>query len=369
MKKNFIRISFFALAVLLAISAAACNRSEPQESETATVEVKTAPVAAVQPDKKTYKVGFSNVWVGNSWGVQCVNELESYLKNSDRVSDYFITDANNDTNKQISDIQDLLSKDIDLLLLQPISPDAVAPIIEEAYDKGVVVVTCASPVGTDKYHASVLAKDEDFGRTGMEWLAKELNGKGNIIILNGMAGLTVAVNRRAGVQEVLDQYPDIKVLGEEYADWDYAKGKVATENLLSAFPEIDGVWSCGGDMTRGAIEAFQAAGRSLVPMTGEDNNGFLKLWKLNEGNGFTSIATSMPTWLFAAGAEVGLNILDGVGEKEDIIVDIPVITKETLDQFVREDLSDSFWANTRMPEKDIEALYGNGNDGTQGLKK
>ena len=98
----------------------------------------------------------------------CVNELESYLKNSDRVSDYFITDANNDTNKQISDIQDLLSKDIDLLLLQPISPDAVAPIIEEAYDKGVVVVTCASPVGTDKYHASVLAKDEDFGRTGME---------------------------------------------------------------------------------------------------------------------------------------------------------------------------------------------------------
>ena len=70
----------------------------------------------------------------------------------------------------------------------------------------------------------------------MEWLAKELNGKGNIIILNGMAGLTVAVNRRAGVQEVLDQYPNIKVLGEEYADWDYAKGKVATENLLSAFP-------------------------------------------------------------------------------------------------------------------------------------
>ena len=369
MKRSFLRIFVFALVALSALGATACDRNEKVKPAMTTAETETDAPTNISEDKKSYKVGFSNVWVGNSWGVQCVNELESYLKNSDRVSDYFITDANNDSNKQISDIQDLLSKDIDLLLLQPISPDAVAPIIEEAYDKGVVVVTCASPVGTDKYHASVLAKDEDFGRIGMEWLAKELNGKGNIIILNGMAGLTVAVNRRAGVQEVLDQFPEIKVLGEEFADWDYAKGKVATENLLAAFPEIDGVWSCGGDMTRGAIEAFQAAGRKLVPMTGEDNNGFLKLWKLNEENGFSSIATSMPTWLFAEGAEVGLNILDGLGGKEDIIVDIPVITNETLDNFVREDLSDSFWANTRMPENDILALYGDGKDGTQGLNK
>ncbi len=320
--------------------------------------------------KDGYVVGFSNVWVGNSWGVQCVNELESYLKNSDRVKEYFITDANNDVNKQISDIEDLISKGVDLLLLQPISPDAVAPVIEDAYDKGIIIVTCASPLGTDKYHASVLAKDEDFGRVGMEWLAEQLGGKGKIVILNGMAGLTVSNNRRAGVQAVLDQNPGIEVLGEEYADWDYAKGKVASENLLAAFPEIDGIWSCGGDMTRGAIEAFVAAGRKLVPMTGEDNNGFLKLWKQYAPEGFKSIATSMPTWLFAEGAEIGLNILDGTSPaQKDMVVDIPVITDQTLGEYLREDLSDSFWANTRMPEADIVALYGEGKDGTQGFTK
>lgn len=329
-----------------------------------------AGVAQAAEEKKGYVVGFSNVWVGNSWGVQCVNELESYLKNSDRVADYYITDANNDVNKQISDIEDLISKKVDLLLLQPISPDAVVPVIEDAYEKGIIVVTCASPLGTDRYHASVLAKDEDFGRVGMEWLAEQLGGKGKIVILNGMAGLTVANNRRAGVQEVLDKYPEIEVLGEEFADWDYAKGKVASENLLAAFPQIDGVWSCGGDMTRGAIEAFVAAGRELVPMTGEDNNGFLKLWQQYSADGFKSIATSMPTWLFAEGAEIGLNILDGkTPENKDLIVDIPVITDETLAEFVRDDLSDSFWANTRMPEADIVALYGEGKDGTQGFDK
>lgn len=323
---------------------------------------------AAAEEKPQYKVGFSNVWVGNSWGVQCVNELESFLKNNAQVSEYYITNADNDVNKQISDIEDLIAKDIDLLLLQPISPVAVAPIIEEAHERGIVVVTCASPLDTDAYDASVISKDYDFGRIGAEWLVEALGGEGNIIILDGMPGLSVAINRRQGAIDVFDQYEGIKVIAEEYANWDYATGKMTTENMLAAYPQIDGVWSSGGDMTRGAIEAFVEAGRPLVPMMGEDNNGFLKLWVAYMDDGFEAIATSMPTWLFAEGAQIGLDILNGeyTGER-DVIVDIPVITQDTVLDFVRDDLSDSFWNNTRMPEEDIQALYGNGNDGTQGL--
>lgn len=317
---------------------------------------------------KTYKVGFSNVWVGNSWGVQCVNELESFLKNNAQVSEYFITNADNDVNKQISDIEDLISKGVDLLILQPISPDAVSAVIEEAFNEGITIVTCASPLATESYHASVIAKDYDFGSVGAQWLADQMAGKGNVIILDGMAGLTVAVNRRQGAMDVFAKYPDIKVIAEVNADWDYSKGKIATENLLAAYPQIDGVWSSGGDMTRGCIEAFQEAGRPLVPMMGEDNNGFLKLWANNMDKGFQGIATSMPTWLFAEGARIGIEILNGTytGEK-DVSVEIPVITQDTVKNFVRFDLSDSFWNNTRMPEADILVLYGEGKDGTQGL--
>ena len=326
------------------------------------------PSFAVADEAKTFKVGFSNVWVGNSWGVQCVNELESFLKNNEQVSEYFVTNADNDVNKQISDIEDLISKGVDLLILQPISPDAVSAVIEEAFDLGIVVVTCASALSTDKYSASVIAKDYDFGRVGAEWLAGQLGGKGNVIILDGMAGISVAVNRRQGAMDVFEKYPEITVIAEVNANWDYSTGKIATENLLAAYPQIDGVWSSGGDMTRGAIEAFLEAGKALVPMMGEDNNGFLKLWSANIENGFQGIATSMPTWLFAEGARIGLEILNGTykGEK-DISIDIPVITQETVNDFVRTDLSDSFWNNTRMPEEDILALYGEGKDGTQGF--
>ncbi len=371
MKKSMKRVLELVMVCAICISLLACSsgNGEPEETKGSQTEGTEASKEEKSDDgKEAYKVGFANVWVGNSWGVQCVNELESYLKNNDKVEQYYITDANNDTNKQISDIEDLISKDIDLLLLQPISPDAVAPVVEKAKEKGIVVVTCASPVGTDQYDASVLAKDEDFGRAGMEWLCKELNGKGKIIMLNGMSGVTVSENRTNGAKEVLKDYPDIEIVGEEYGDWDYAKGKTAAENLLAANPEIDGVWSQGGEMTRGAMEAFMAAGRDLVPMTGEDSNGFLKMWKEYKPDGFKAIATSMPTWLFAEGAETGLGILEGnVPEEKDIVVDIPVITDDELEEYVREDLSDSFWAGTRMPEDDITALYGADKDGTSGF--
>ncbi|NLF27809.1 MAG: ABC transporter substrate-binding protein [Clostridiales bacterium] len=327
-----------------------------------------ASFGAAHGEAKTYKVGFSNVWVGNSWGVQCVNELESFLKNNEQVSEYFITNADNDVNKQISDIEDLIAKGVDLLILQPITPEAVSAVIEEAFDRGIVVVTCASALATDSYHASVVARDYDFGRVGAEWLVEKMGGKGKVICLDGMAGLTVAVNRMKGATDVFAQYPEIEIIATVNADWDYAKGRIAAENLLAAYPQIDGVWSSGGDMTRGCIEAFVEAGRPLIPMMGEDNNGFLKLWAKYMDQGYQGIATSMPTWLFAEGAAIGLEILNGTyaGEK-DIVVDIPIITQDTVLDFVRQDLSDSFWNNTRMPEEDIQALYGGDRDGTQGF--
>jgi len=64
------------------------------------------------------------------------------------------------------------------------------------------------------------------------------------------------------------------------------------ESMLSAYPEIDGVLSLGGAMTRGAIDAFEEAGRELVPMCGEANNGYLKVWHDRVDQGFQAIIST-----------------------------------------------------------------------------
>ena len=317
-----------------------------------------------------YVVGFSNVWVGNTYGIQCVNELEAFLQSSDKVAKYYIYNADNDVNKQISDIEDLIAKGVDMLILQPISAESVAAVVEEAYEAGIVVVDCTSPLAdaTDEYSVSVVAKDYDFGYVGAKWLCEQMGGEGNIICLDGMPGLSSAVLRMEGCMDALKEYPNVKIIASEYGSWDYATTKPIVENLLATYDDIDGVWSSGGDMTRAAIEAWKEAGREWVPMMGEDCNGFLKLWKQYKGEGLSCIAVSLPTWLFAYGAELGLQILDGTytGEK-DIIIDIPSFGNDEVENFVREDLSDSFWGQTHMTEEQIVALYGNGNDGSQGL--
>lgn len=306
-----------------------------------------------------YTVGFANVWVGNTWGVQSVGEFEAEALRHPEIKAFYITDAQNNAAKQIADVEDLLAKGIDLLIIQAVSPQAIAPTIEKVAAKGIPVIACVSPVGTDKYAASVAALDEDFGRVGAEWLVEQLGGKGNIIILDGMAGITVAENRLKGAKAVFDQYPGIKIVGHEYADWDYAKGKMATENLLAANPVIGGIWSSGGDMTRGAIEAFVAARRPLVPMTGEDNNGFLKLWKKYQPDGYKAVGASMPTYLFAEGLLIGLELLQGNDVVRDTIIPVPTITEANLDEYVRFDLPDVFWTNTKMTEDDIKRFFSN----------
>ena len=326
--------------------------------------------AGAAAEEKKYVVGFSNVWVGNTYGIQCVNELESYLKSHDQVAEYYIYNADNDVNKQISDIEDLIAKGVDMLILQPISAESVAAVVEEAYAQGIVVVDCTSPLApaTEDYSVSVVAKDYDFGYVGAKWLCEQLGGEGNIICLDGMAGLSSQVLRMEGAQAAFAEYPGIKVLADEYANWDYATAKPIVENLLATYEDIDGVWSSGGDMTRAAIEVWAESGREWVPMMGEDCNGFLKLWAQYKDQGLSCIAVSLPTWLFAYGAELGFEILNGTytGEK-DIVVEIPSFGNDQVDQYVRNDLSDSFWGQTRMSEEQIQALYGGGRDGSQGI--
>ncbi|MGO4841497.1 substrate-binding domain-containing protein, partial [Rhizobiaceae sp. 2RAB30] len=124
-------------------------------------------------------------------------------------------------------------------------------------------------------------------------------------------------------------------------------------NLLAANPEIDGVWSQGGAMTLGAIDAFEAAQRKLVPMVGEDNNGYLKRWSALKDKGFDSVAPSKPTWLGSESLKVALKLLNGEEVKKDDVFPVPMITDENLSKFVRDDLSDSFWANTRLSDDQV----------------
>jgi ribose transport system substrate-binding protein len=314
--------------------------------------------SATAADKK-YTIGYDNYFMGNSWSVQLAAEFKAEAeKDKDRVDVVYVESAG-DTQKQIANIEDLITKKVDAIITTPTSPTALIPALKKARAAGIKVILLASTIKSQDYDALVTVDDVAFGQTGAEWLVKQLNGKGNIIALNGIAGISVSDDRFNGAKAVFDKYPDIKIVAAVNASWDYAQGKQAVSNLLAANPKIDGVWSQGGGMTLGAIDAFDAAQRPLVPMTGEDNNGYLKRWKALEGKGFDSIAVSKPTWLGSESLRIALDLLDGKSVPKDTVLPVPTITKADLDKYVKPDLSDSFWANTRLTDDQVKALFAN----------
>lgn len=307
-----------------------------------------------------YTIGFSNISVVNTWRVQMVRELKAEAARHPDVT-LLTTDANGSISKQINDVQDLLAKHIDALLITPASPNALIPVVNQALQQGVPVIVFNSALAGDNYTSFIGTDEVQFGYVISKWLMDQLNCKGKIIELNGIAGNSISLDRVKGLEKAINECPDpsaVSVLAKYPSDWAYDKGKLATEQALAAYPEIDGVFSQGGAMTQGAMEAFQAAGRKLVPMTGEVNNGFLKLWNKLKPDGFSSIAASEPTWVSAVALDMAIRALQGQPVPKDYYLPIPTVTNDNLSEYVRPDLSDAFWADTRLPEDLIQQYYG-----------
>lgn len=307
-----------------------------------------------------YTIGFSNISVVNTWRVQMVRELQAEAARHPDVK-LLITDANGSISKQINDVQDLLAKKIDALLITPASPNALIPVVNQALQQGVPVIVFNSSLAGTNYTSFAGTDEVQFGYVISKWLMQQLDCKGNIIELNGIAGNSISLDRVKGLEKAISECPDPKavdILATYPSDWAYDKGKLATEQALAAYPQIDGVFSQGGAMTQGAMEAFQAAGRPLVPMTGEVNNGFLKLWMKLMPEGFSSIAASEPTWVSAVALNMAIRALQGEPVPKDYYLPIPTVTNDNLDQYARPDLSDAFWADTRLPPDLIDQYYG-----------
>ncbi len=362
------RKSLLVLLVVLLTAAlvfTGCSQNAPSSESSSGAQDTAKTSASADQSSGTgeaggYVIGFSNFSVGNSWRVQMEAEFKAAadsLKAQGVISEYIMTDSNGDISKQIADMNDLITKGVDAIIITAASPSALSAVCEQAIDEGIVVVSFDNYVDTDKVTAKVGIDEKEFGRTGAQFIVDQLNGQGKIVVLNGMAGTGTNQLRYDGAKEVFDANPGIEILGEAFADWDYAKGKTAVEGFLSAYPQIDAVWSQGGAMTQAAVDAFVAAERPLVPMAAEANNGMLKEWKQYADQGLTSIAPCCPTYVSASALEVAIQALKGETVEKTTYIELPVITQDNLDEYVKPDLPDSYWNITKLSDEQVAELF------------
>ncbi len=342
-------------AMLAALSTAPALAADVPELNSALSPVSGSPmVDRPASTKEKFVLGFSNISVVNTWRVQMVEELKQEASLHPEISEMIVSDAGGDVNRQVADIEGLITRGVDALLVAPGSEVALNGALEKAYDAGIPVIIFSSNATPKNYTVKLLADDAQFGRDGAKYLAEAMGGKGNIIAIRGISGNSIDNDRWRGVEEVLANYPDIKVVDQGFGDWAYDKGKQVCESLLVAHPDLQGVWSSGGAMTQACAEVAEENGLPVIPMTGEANNGFLRTWK--EKN-LQSVAPISPTWFGQQGVIAALRVLEGAPIARDNLVNPPPITKDQIDQFYRPDLSDAYWVGSTLPDDKLKAIY------------
>jgi ribose transport system substrate-binding protein len=220
----------------------------------------------------------SNGW-GNTYNVTIKAYGDELLKNG-TLKKALLFSATNDANKQISDLEDFMNQKPDAIVIEPLGRAATTASIKRAVDAGIPVILCANGIEGTDFTTRVDVDFYEVAYRSGEGLAKLLGGKGNIILFNGIAGVDSTETWRKAALDALSKYPNIKVVAEEYAQWNIATAKQKMEALMAAHPQIDGVWAGGGEMALGAALAFQDA-KKPAPKFAMVNvpNGFLRLAK------------------------------------------------------------------------------------------
>ena len=219
---------------------------------------------------KSIRVGFSQVTLQSPFYVQLKDGAEAAAKAGG--DDIVFLDANGDVNKQNNDIQDLITRGVNVLIINPVNPDAVAPSLEAAKAANIPVITVDRTVHGDI--ATYVGRDNEkmgslVGQAVVAYFKKAGVSGAKIIEIQGDAGGTVMAARRDGFHMIVEPAGH-KIVKGPYAEYIRANAVTAMQDLLQANPDVKAVYAHNDDMALGALQVLRENGRTDVVVSGVD---------------------------------------------------------------------------------------------------
>ena len=211
-------------------------------------------------DKKLV-VGFVQMDNSQPWRTAETDSFKNEAANYNIDLKY--VDAQDSQANQIKALRSFIAQKVDAIIFPPKVETGWEPVLREAKAAHipVILVDRGITVSDQSLYVSLLASDFVFeGQQAAKWLAKAVNGKANIVELQGTAGSSPAIDRKKGFDEVIAQNPGIKILVSQTAQFTRATANSTMENLMQAYPSFDAVFGANDEMIIGAIEAMSSGG-------------------------------------------------------------------------------------------------------------
>lgn len=218
-----------------------------------------APAATAAEGRKTWKIGFISWAISHTVPAAWAKGMQDYCDNFPNIS-LKVFDGEEKPETQARLMQDLINQGYDAIILQAADAAALALSVEEAEEMGIPVI-CINLDTTVPHAGLVQMAGYEAGYLVGEAMAKQMNGKGKVVIIQGVIGASTAVLRETGFRDAIAKHSGIEILAAQPADWDKQKGMTVMNSFLQAYPQIDGVFGVNDSMAEGAALAAEAAGR------------------------------------------------------------------------------------------------------------
>ena len=182
-----------------------------------------------------------------------------------------VLDSQNDASKERANVEDLVQLGITTLIINPTDSDAVVNSIKVANDNDVKVITIDRKSNGGEVACHVASDNIKGGELAAKFILQKLNGKGNLVELQGIPGSSATRDRGEGFHNIVDKKEGVKVVASQAADFDRQKGLNVTQNVIQAIPKFDAVFAHNDEMALGAIEAIKAENKNVI-IVGFDGN-------------------------------------------------------------------------------------------------
>lgn len=263
-------------------------------------------------------IGFSVSTLNNPFFVTLSEGAEA--KAEEEGVEMIVVDAGDDAAKQTSDIEDLISRNISVLIVNPVDSDAVAPIVQDAVSQGIKVVSVDRVVNGVDVDCAIASDNVEGARMATEYLVSLVGEGAKVAELEGVNGASATIDRGEGFHLVADE--QLEVAAKQTANFSRSEGMTVMENILQANPDIKGVFAHNDEMALGAVEAIGSGDIVVVGFDATDD----ALAAIEAGRMAATVAQK-PDLMGATAVETAISLINGETVEKEIPVEVELITQ------------------------------------------
>lgn len=285
--------------------------------------------SGAQTDDNSLCIGITLYGLENDYMVRFATAVTEYAKQQNVELELYA--GNYDASTQISQVEQMIEDQVDGIILIPQSSVDCVSCVDKAVEAGIPIISVNTRVANDQLTSYIGSDDTEAGKILMEKTAEALEGSGTIAILEGPLGQSAQVERRNGIQEQLQDYPDIQVISCKTANWSELEAQVVAQNWFNTFEHLDAIVAESDSMALGAAAVAEEMGYNDMVIVGVDGS-YAALEAIQQGKMQMTVFQNAE-----AQAKKALDVIQSAIEGEDVQpeywIPLEIVTKDNVKDY------------------------------------